>query len=84
MPIKFKEVLENTCSERVDILADKVLVRIQGAVSDLHAANARYHKNCLSEFVSERNIKAAKNSLEQTSAAKETFNYILKSIRNKS
>ena len=58
---KENHVLEKTCSERGDILADKVLVPIQVAVSDLHAANSRHHKNCLSEFVSERNIKAAKN-----------------------
>ena len=29
------------CNERGDILADKVRFRIQGAVSDLHVADAR-------------------------------------------
>ena len=42
----------------------------------------RYHKNCLSDFVSARNIKAAKNSLDQTSDDREPLNYVVKSIRN--
>ena len=40
-----------------------------------------YHKKCYVDFVNERNIKAAKNSLDQTSSD-EPFNYILKSLRN--
>ena len=43
---------------------------------------SRYHKKCYVDFVNERNIKAAKNSLDQTSSNKEPFNYILKSFRN--
>ena len=41
-----------------------------------------YHKKCYVDFVNERNIKAAKNSLDQTSSDKDPFNYILKSLRN--
>ena len=43
---------------------------------------SRYHKRCYVDFVNERNIKAAKNSLDQTSSDKEPFNYTLKSLRN--
>ena len=42
---------------------------------------SRYHKKCYADFVNDRNIKAAKNSLDQTSSDKEPFNYILKSLR---
>lgn len=38
----FKEVLLEICSKRNDILGDQVRVRLEGAVSDLHAADARY------------------------------------------
>ena len=43
----------------------------------------RYHKKCYAAFVSERNINAAKNSLDQTSNDKEPFNHILKLLRCK-
>ena len=43
---------------------------------------SRYHKKCYVDFVNERNIKAAKNSLDQTSSDKEPFNYILISLRD--
>ena len=41
-----QEILEK-CDERNDEWASQVRVRVCGAVSDLHAADARYHKSCL-------------------------------------
>ena len=38
----FKDVLLEVCKKRDDILGDTVMVRLQGAPSDLHAADARY------------------------------------------
>ena len=38
----FKEVLLQLCNERNDAEADTVRVRLAGAPSDLHAADARY------------------------------------------
>ena len=43
---------------------------------------SRHHKKCYVDFVNGRNIKTAKNSLDQISSAKEPFNDILKSLRN--
>lgn len=37
----FKEVLLETCDNRKDILGDQVRLRLEGAISDLHAADAR-------------------------------------------
>ena len=31
------------CDQRGDVQADDVRLRVQGAVSDLHAADAQYH-----------------------------------------
>ena len=42
----------------------------------------RYHKNCYTGFISERNLKAAQNQYDNTSTDKIPFNYILRSIRN--
>ena len=77
----FKEVLLHCCDERSDFLGEEVRIRLQGAVSDLHAADARYHQMCYRDFVNERNIKAAQNKLDQTSSDKESFNFLLRSIR---
>ncbi len=42
--------------------AGLVKTRIQGALSDLHAADARYHENCKSSFMAPRSVNAAANS----------------------
>ena len=39
---KVLDVLLEVCKKRDDILGDTVMVRLQGAPSDLHAADARY------------------------------------------
>ena len=44
----------NICSERNDEWSNEVRVRIEEAISDLHAAEARYHVDCYSRFVSNR------------------------------
>ena len=40
----FKEVILKVCDARNDVLSDQVKITEQGAVSDLHAADARYHE----------------------------------------
>lgn len=39
----FKEVLLSICDKRSDVQSDEVRVRIAGAPSDLHAADARLY-----------------------------------------
>ena len=41
----FKDVLLEICRKRDDILGDTVMVRLHGAPSDLHAADARLEGN---------------------------------------
>ena len=50
----YKEYLLDKCHSRNDQWAHEVQSRIKGAVSDLHAVDARYHKDCMSIFVSNR------------------------------
>ncbi|PIK51924.1 hypothetical protein BSL78_11179 [Apostichopus japonicus] len=50
----YKEYLLEKCHSRNDHWANEVQSRIEGAVSDLHAVDARYHKDCMSLSVSNR------------------------------
>jgi len=45
-----------------DTIVSQVRLRVEGALSDLHAADARYHVNCMTCFMSPKSISAAKNS----------------------
>lgn len=51
-----KEAILRTCTERGDKQAEEVRIRVQSAVSDLHAADAQYHDDCQKRFMSRRNI----------------------------
>ena len=57
----FKQGILDVCDQRNDEEAQQVRLRVQGAVSDLHAADAQYHKDCEAIFMSPRNIQAAKS-----------------------
>ena len=50
------------CGHRNDLQADEVRLRVQGAVSDLHAADAQYHVDCYNAFMSPRSIQASHNT----------------------
>ena len=47
------------CDERNDYWAAQVRIRVSGAISDLHAADARYHVACRNNFMSTRSTSAA-------------------------
>ena len=55
----FKEVILTTCDKRNDEVANQVRIRIQGAISDLHASNGRYHDKCKNNFMAPRSIASA-------------------------
>ena len=48
----FKQSILAKASERDDEWARDVIIRVNGAVSDLHAADGRYHKDCHAKFFS--------------------------------
>ena len=45
------------CNERNDEWAGQVRVHVEGAISDLHAADGRYHVDCMSKFMNKRSVK---------------------------
>ena len=59
-----KEFLLERCDVRGDDWGIDVRVRIEGAL-DLHAAEARYHRKCMSRFFSIRKQSENKTSVDQ-------------------
>ena len=49
--IPFKDVILDICDQHNDEWARQVEVRVKGAVSDLPAADAQYHKKCYDAFM---------------------------------
>ena len=47
----FKDVLLDVCEQRHDDWGRKVEIRIKGALTDLPAAEAQYHKKCFNKFM---------------------------------
>ena len=59
--VSYKQNILDKYSERDDQWAQDVRLRIDGAVSDLHAAEARYHKYCMATFFNNRSYPGHKN-----------------------
>lgn len=73
----FKDTLLDVCRSRHDDWGREVELRLAGPVSDLHAADARYHADCYKKFCSPRSVKAASaaagsSSQEEVDVAFET------------
>ena len=50
----YKQYILEKCSDHDDDWGNEVRVRVEGAISDLHAAEARYHRDCMSRFFANR------------------------------
>ena len=55
----FKESILEACMQRNVDIANQVRICVEAASSDLHAADARYHVNCMASFMSPKSISAA-------------------------
>ena len=78
-----KEYLLEKCDERKDKWAGEVRMRIQGATSDLHAADARYHLDCRTQFVAEKSVKiAASKSTGEVSDADQALTDLIKEMED--
>ena len=60
--VTFNQAVLDVCAARNDDWSNDVERRIRGAVSDLHAADARYHVDCRNKFMTPVNIKYAASS----------------------
>ena len=63
----YNQYILHKCSDREDVWAEEVRSRVVCSVSDLHASDARYHKDCMSRFFSNRMNPAGQADATQTS-----------------
>jgi len=70
-----KDVILKACDARNDEWAQQVRIRVEGAVSDLHAADAQCHKDCMSTFRGPRNNLHASHKPVQVED--EAFNRVI-------
>jgi hypothetical protein len=64
----YKVYLLDKCDSRADSWANDVRHRVQGALSDLHAVEARYHRDCMSRFFTNKYL-SQHDHLEQATEA---------------
>uniref|UniRef100_UPI00358F791D uncharacterized protein isoform X1 n=1 Tax=Myxine glutinosa TaxID=7769 RepID=UPI00358F791D len=57
----YKLYLIEKCDTRGDKWGEDVKHRVQGAISDLHAVEARYHRDCVSRFFANRSLVRENN-----------------------
>lgn len=78
----FKESILVVCGKRNDEIANQVRVRVEGAISDLHAADARYHVDCMTTFMSPKSINAAQNASKEVDETDLAFNQVIDEMMN--
>ena len=72
----FKKVMLDACDVRDDEWGHQVRIRVEGAVSDLQAADGQYHKDCMSLFRGPRNLKYS-GSVKVEQAEDEAFTRVV-------
>ena len=66
----FKEAILDVCLSRKDKWGKEVEVRLAGALSDLDAADTRYHDDCRKKFIGKHNVESSsKESVAQVDHA---------------
>ena len=80
-----KESIINACNTRNDAWGEKVRRRVEGALSDLHAADARYHVDCRLHFLSQKYVTLAASNVSGTEDVDEAFEQLVSQMNgNKS
>jgi len=75
----FKDSILDVCTRRSGNSAQTVRSGVEGALSDLHAADARYHLDCMTAFISPRSVAAAAShsEIENESSTDEIFENVI-------
>ena len=76
--MSFKDSILEVCGRWKDAWENQVEVRLQGAISDLHTAGARYHDSCRKNFMLFK-IKEA-NTYASTSDTDLAFDTLVEDI----
>ena len=70
------------CDKRKDDTSEAVRVRLEGATSDLHAANGRYHVNCYKSFTNERSIDSARRMSANESSSDKSLQNVITALKS--
>ena len=73
----FKNYILNLCSFRNDSWSHEIKFRVNSAISDLHAADARYHQDCMALFLHSKYVEL----LAEQSSDRETIDHALESVK---
>ncbi|EDO50031.1 predicted protein [Nematostella vectensis] len=76
----FKHTILEACTRRNDDIAHDVRIRVEGALSDLPAADARYHVHCMTKFMSPKSISAASNASKKKERVDSAFDLVIDDI----
>ena len=82
----FKQNVLRVCDSRHDDVSEIVKLRLLGVVSDLHAADARYHDECRKRFMSSRSVTSAArhgNHTHEVDAAISVTSSLLKADKSR-
>ena len=72
-----KESILETCDVQNDHSAEQVRLRIDGIVSDLTAAEARYHTDCRTSFLSLDHVTCAANKSDKPEEYDHAMEYVI-------
>ena len=72
------------CDLRGDEWAGAVKTRIHGAISDLHAADARYHVSCRCKFMGTRAVTTAALSSTSTNEEDDALLRLIEAVKQDS
>ena len=78
----YKEYIIDKCKKRNDDWGTEVSMRIEGAISDLQAANTRYHQDCMQRFFAKREPQksSTSSSSQHTSSNDPGFDCIVQML----
>ena len=75
--MSFTQTVLLACDKRDGLQADEVRRRVQGAVSDLHAADGQYHLDCYNTFMAPRAVETDVKSSENTAVVDTAFSKVV-------
>jgi hypothetical protein len=77
-----KEAILDVCKKQNDDKSNAIQVRLHGAVSDLAAVGARYHRDCASKFLSLGHSKKKDKNIVMTDRSDEDFRTLVDALEN--
>ena len=78
----FKQTIRDVIDSCQDEEGRQVKIRLMGAISDLHAADARYHDDCRKSFMAPCSVAAAAHSGRETQDIEPAVSSTILSMKN--